>query len=203
MHSYKKETRSCQKYFYYYSASSKKSKELQVELPEALFICIIQVSFNYTGVLHNNIIPANLNFEKIDFSQSYDIPNLLRVYSFNPTGYLGLTNVKYISVKPFPFSQVKAIIIRSTKLSTVNGTGNVDSNSSNSTSAKFEVVVLSAHFLFELYIDVDAIRADYYKNLYVLQNKEKFWYTKAAFQMNNSSLLYQFSENVVFRIVMG
>lgn len=157
----------------------------------------------YAGVLRNNVIPANLSLEGIDPSRPYDIPNLPRVYSFDPTGYPGLTNVKYISTKPLPLDQVKADIIRSAKLSTANGTGNVGSNSSNSTSAKFEVAVLSAHSPFELRVDADAIRAGYYKHLYALQGKGKFWYTGAAFHTHDSSLLWQFSENVVKSIVTG
>lgn len=156
----------------------------------------------YTGVLRNNAIPAKPSLEAIDPSRPYDIPSLPRVYSFDPTGYAGLTNVKYISAKPLPLEQVKADIINSAKLLTANTAGNVN-NSSNSTGAKFEVAVLSSHSPFELNVGADAIRAGYYKRLYALQGKGRFWYTGAAFHTHDSSLLWHFTEKVVARIVTG
>ncbi|MCJ1343173.1 hypothetical protein MMC31_001365 [Peltigera leucophlebia] len=155
----------------------------------------------YAAVLRNNVIPANLSLEAIDPSRPYNIPNLPKVYSFNPTRNPGLTDVKYVSTNPLPLEQVKADIIKSAKLSITDISGNV--SSSNSTSAKFEVTVLSAHSPFELHVDADAIREGYYKKLYALQGKGRFWYTGAAFNVHDSSSLWQFSEKVVARIVSG
>lgn len=156
----------------------------------------------YTAVLRNNVFPANISLQGIDPSQPYDIPKLPHVYSFSPTGYPGLTNVKYISTEPLPLERVKADIINSAKLSTVSSAGNVNSGS-NKTSPNFEFAVLSAHSPFELRVDADAIRDGYYKKLYALQGKGRFWYTGAAFHTHDSSLLWQFSEGVVARIVTG
>ena len=157
----------------------------------------------YTGVLrNNNVIPANVSLEAIDPSRPYNIPNLPKVYAFNPTGYAGLTDVKYISANPLPLEQIEADIINSAKLSiTGYTTGNVNSNSSNSTSSKLEVAVLSSHSPFELHVDADEIREGYYKKLYALQGKGRFWYTGAAFHVHDSSSLWQFSEKVIARIV--
>lgn len=153
----------------------------------------------YAAVLRNKIFPSNLTLQGIDPSQPYDIATLPKVYFFSPTGYPGLTNVKYISAEPLPLERVKADIIGSAKLSTANSAGNV--NSSNTTSPNFEVAVLSAHSPFELRVDANAIRDGYYKKLYALQGKGKFWYTGAAFHTHDSSLLWQFSEGVVAKIV--
>lgn len=154
----------------------------------------------YAGVLRNNVIPGNYSLQGIDPSQPYNIPKLPRVYSFYPTGYPGLTNVKYISTEPLPLEQVEADIINSITLSTADHAGNLDSNSSN---PKFEVAILSAHSPFELRVDADAIREGYYRKLYALQGKRRFWYTGAAFHTHDSSLLWQFSEKIVARIVAG
>lgn len=153
----------------------------------------------YAAVLRNNVIPANVNLRGVDPSQPYDIASLPKVYSYSLTGYPGLTNVKYISAEPLPLERVKADIIGSAKLSTVNSAGNV--NNSNTTSPNFEVTVLSSHSPFELRVDANAIRDGYYKRLYALQGKGRFWYTGAAFHTHDSSLLWQFSEGVVARIV--
>lgn len=155
----------------------------------------------YTAVLRSNnnvFFPANLSLQGIDPSQPYDIAKLPKVYSFSPTGYPGLTNVKYISAEPLPLERVKADIIGTAKLSTVNNNsaGNVSNNNN-----KFEVAVLSAHSPFELRVDANAIRDGYYKKLYALQGKAKFWYTGAAFHTHDSSLLWQFSDGIVARIV--
>ena len=160
----------------------------------------------YTTVLRNNVIPPNLSLHALDPSQPYDIPNLPRIYSFDPTGYPGLTNVKYISNQPLPLERVKADILNNAKLLTATTAGNVNSNgssNSNSTSANLEVTVLSAHSPFELRVDADAIRGGYYKKLYALQGKGRFWYTGAAFHTHDSSSLWEFSEKVVARIVLS
>ena len=157
----------------------------------------------YAGVLRNNVIPPNLSLHAIDPGQPYDIPGLPRIYSFDPTGYPGLTNFKYISNKPLALEQVKANIVNNAKLLTESTAGNLNSTSSNSTSAKLEVAVISAHSPFELRVDADAIRSGYYKKLYALQGKGRFWYTGAAFHTHDSSSLWQFSEKVVARIATG
>lgn len=169
---------------------------------EASLFAQFKYASYYTAVLRNNVFPANLSLQGIDPSHPYNIPNLPRVYSFSPTGYPGLTNVKYISAEPLPLERVKADIINSAKLSTASSAGNVNSGSNN-TSPNFEVAVLSAHSPFELRVDADAIRDGYYKKLYALQGKGKFWYTGAAFHTHDSSLLWQFSEGVIARIVAG
>ena len=160
----------------------------------------------YAGVLRNNVIPANVGLEAIDPSRPYNIPDLPKVYSFDPTRNSGLTDVKYVSTDLLPLEQVKADIINTAKLATANTIGNVNSSnssSSNSRSAKFEVPVLVAHSPFELHVDADTIRQGYYKKLYALQGKGRFWYTGAAFHVHDSSSLWQFSEKVVARIVTG
>ena len=166
----------------------------------------------YAGALRSNVIPANVSLEAIDPSRLYNIPDLPKVYSFTPTGFSGLTNFKYIRNKPLPLKQVEADIINSAKLATANITENVvsgsssnnNNNTNNSTRAPFfEVAVLTAHSPFELRVDADAIREGYYKKLYALQGKGKFWYTGAAFHVHDSSSLWQFSEKVVARIVTG
>ncbi len=155
----------------------------------------------YAAVVRNNVIPANVSLEAIDPSQPYYIPKLPKVYSFNAIGYPGLIDVKYVSANPLPLEQVEADIINSAKLASADISGNL--NSTNSTKDTFEVAVLTAHSPFELYVDADAIREGYYKKLYALQGKGKFWYTGAAFHVHDSSSLWQFSEKVVDRIVTG
>ncbi len=160
----------------------------------------------YTAVLRNNVIPANVSLEAIDPSQPYNIPTLPKVYSFNAIGYPGLIDVKYISTDLLPLEQVKANIINSAKLATADLSGNLNSSSSSNTTTTrptFEVAVLTAHSPFELHVDADAIREGYYKKLYALQGKGRFWYTGAAFHTHDSSSLWQFSEKVVDRIVTG
>ena len=155
----------------------------------------------YAAVVRNNVIPANTSFEAIDPSRPYYITKLPKAYSFNAIGYPGLIDVKYVSANPLPIKQVEADIINSAKLATADISGNL--NSSNSTRATFEVAVITAHSPFELHVDADAIREGYYKKLYALQGKGKFWYTGAAFHVHDSSSLWQFSEKVVDRIITG
>lgn len=164
----------------------------------------------YAAVLRNtnNLIPANVSLEAIDPSRPYYIPKLPRVYSFNALGYPGLVDLKYISTKPLPLEQVKADIINSAKLATASTSGNLNFNSNSNSSSNngttaeptFEVAALTTHSPFELHVDADAIRQGYYKKLYALQGKGRFWYTGAAFHAYDSSSLWQFSENVVARI---
>lgn len=158
----------------------------------------------YAAVLrnNNNLIPPNVSLQAVDPSRPYNLPKLPRVYSFNLLDHPGLLDVKYVSTKPLPLEQVKADIINSAKLAAdSNSTSNSNSSKNNTTTPAFEVAVLTAHAPFELHVDADAIRQGYYKNLYALQGKRRFWYTGAAFHTHDSSSLWEFSDKVVARIV--
>lgn len=179
-----------------------KLKHFDLDDEERSIFAKFKYAVYYAGVLRNNLIPPNVSLEAIDPSQPYNIPKLPKAYSFNQISYPGLIDVKYVSSNPIPLEQVKADIIDSAKLASGDISGN--SNSSNTTTAAtFEVAVITAHSPFELHVDADTIREGYYKKLYALQGKGRFWYTGAAFHVHDSSSLWQFSEKVVARIVTG
>ncbi|KIJ27447.1 hypothetical protein M422DRAFT_271356 [Sphaerobolus stellatus SS14] len=57
------------------------------------------------------------------------------------------------------------------------------------------------HTPFELVVSKEQIAAGFYKELYGLQGARRTWWSGAAFHTHDSSLLWQFTEGIVQRMV--
>ncbi len=149
----------------------------------------------YTGVLRNSGLPDNVAIQNVGSDTPYNIPPFPSIYSLDPTGIPGLQNVKYSSDSPLPIEKVKADILQTMKRISTAGKLN------NTSADAVELAFFSSHTPFELNVDAAAIKAGFYKELYALQGKGRFWYNGAAFHTHDSSLLWQFSEGLISRIV--
>jgi NAD(P)-binding Rossmann-like domain len=146
----------------------------------------------YTGVLRHSGIPDNMAVTNIGADTPYHLPALPGVYSISPTGIPGLHNVKYGSPTQLSDAQVKADIVASVKRLRTAGT-------LPTTTPEF--AAFASHSPFELTVPTNAIKAGFYRNLYALQGRNRTYYTGAAFHTHDSSLLWQFTEALLPRIV--
>jgi hypothetical protein len=146
----------------------------------------------YTGLLRGTGIPDNVSVDNIGLDTPYHLPSLPGVYSISPTGVAGLHSVKYGSPVQLSSARVQADILASVKRLGTAGT---------IATTKPEFAVFASHSPFELTVSTAAISAGFYRRLYALQGRNNTYYTGAAFHTHDSSLLWQFTEALLPRII--
>lgn len=145
----------------------------------------------YTGLLRNSGDPANIALLSRGFNTKYHIPVLPNVYALYPSSIPGLQNVYYGSETILPVSQVMDNIITTVRRIFPNVTA----------TAPPEFAVIASHSPFMLTVPSSAIEAGFYRNLNKLQGYRNMYYTGATFQTQDSSLIWQFTELLLPRVV--
>ncbi|KAK6386669.1 hypothetical protein LTR65_008869 [Meristemomyces frigidus] len=149
-------------------------------------------SYYWAAVLKDSGIPYNTSLANVDPSAPYAIPQMPGVYGFGTVpGFSGLHTVYYGSPYPQSDAEVRANILDTTaRLVESLGYGTV-----NGTMA--ELVGFSAHNPYELTVSTDAIEDGFYGKLESLQGSKRTWWTGAAFQTEDSSAIWKFTEQRV------
>ena len=148
----------------------------------------------YTCLLRNTGIPDNVSFVNVGTNTPYNIPILPGIYKIQPTGIPGLTTIKYGSATTLPNDQVKADL-----LATIQRMHTAGTITAPATTPEF--AIFSGHTPFELAVSADAIQNGFYTKLYGLQGMRNTFYTGAAFHTHDSSLLWQFTQALLPRVV--
>ena len=141
----------------------------------------------YTGVLRNTGLPPTVAINNGAPELPYQLPKLPAPYTFSPTGVLNVTHVYYGSATPILDDQVKADILASLKRVGAAGTVSVAETPEFATYAR--------HVPFFLTAPPSAIKEGFYDKVNALQGQRHTWYTGAAFQTQNSALIWNFTEN--------
>jgi hypothetical protein len=147
----------------------------------------------YAGLVRGSGIPDNVNIENVGANTPYNLPVLPGLYSFIPTGVPGLHKVLYGSPTSLPSHQVKHDITATVRR--LQETGSIPNTSTP------EFAVFSSHSPFEFTVPSSAIQAGFYRKLNALQGHRQTFYTGAAFHTHDSSMLWQFTEALLSRIV--
>jgi hypothetical protein len=121
----------------------------------------------------------------------YNLAPLPGIYSLAPTEAPGLWNVKYGNSFWLPDDVVKAAIVGDINRMRERGSVPVHFE---------EFVAFSSHAPFEMMVSGEEIARGFYTNLNALQGRHETYYTSAAFQTNDSSLIWQFTEGVLPQI---
>ena len=147
----------------------------------------------YTGLLRNSGIPASIGtLLSRGFNTKYHVPILPNIYSISPSTIPGLQSVFYGSDTILPVDQVTDNIITTVQRIFPNVTA----------TAPPEFAVFSSHSPFMFTVPSSAIEAGFYQNLNKLQGYRHMYYTGAAFQTQDSSLIWQFTEALLRRVVI-
>ena len=137
-------------------------------------------------------LPAGLLVLNTAPDTPYNLPPLPGLYALLATPVPGLWNALYGASAPIPDATIKQSIEDSIQRMASAGTYPV----------QFEGYVLySNHTPFELMVSADDIADGYYNVLNSLQGRHNTFFTGAAFQTNDSSLIWQFSEMLLPSIV--
>ena len=146
----------------------------------------------YTALLRNTGFPNNISFLNNAVNTPYNLPPQPSVYSFAPTAIPGVQSVFYGGPSNLTDAFVQADIIKSVRELQ-------KANNLPETTPTF--AIYSSHTPFELTVPADAIAAGFYSKLYALQGLRNTFYTGAAFHAYDSSLLWEFTEALLPKIV--
>lgn len=146
-----------------------------------------------TGVVELAGVPAGVSLQNTGAGTPYDLPPLPGIYGLTPSPAPGLYNVKYGSAYALPDALVRQAIIADIQRLRSAGTFPV-------TFKGFEI--FSNHAPFQLMVQSADIAGGFYKALNSLQGRNNTFYTGAAFQTNDSSLIWSFTEALLPKIAV-
>lgn len=155
----------------------------------------------YTGLIRHSGIPDNLTVVNVGATTPQNTPVLPAVYAFNPTGVPDLHRVKFGS--PYALAsdaEVQTAIVASLRRLQQSDSGGGAVPAVTATNAT-EFAVFASHTPFELTVSSEAIAGGFYRELNALQGQRHTYYTGAAFHTHDSSLLWQFTEPLLPRVV--
>ena len=144
-----------------------------------------------TALVKIDGITPGLTVQNVGADTTYNLAALPGIYSLAPTQVPGLYNVKYGSDVWLPDAIVKAQIVAD--IAKLKWAGTVP--------AVFKgFIAFSSHAPFELMVSPAEISGGFYNTLNSLQGRHNTYYTGAAFQTNDSSLIWQFTESLLPQI---
>jgi hypothetical protein len=147
----------------------------------------------YAGLLRNTGL-GNLTVDNLGSDTPYNLTPLPGAYDIGTTTIPDVSDFYYCAESELPEDQVKADVISAIKRLRA-------ANTVPASQLEPEFVAFAAHVPFALMVPAEAIRAGFYKDLYALQGQRRTYYTGAAFHTHDSSLLWDFTENLVSRIL--
>ncbi|KAI1749880.1 FAD/NAD(P)-binding domain-containing protein [Xylaria castorea] len=148
----------------------------------------------YTGVLNNTGLDEPLI--ATGPGRRYDLPVLPGIYTATPIviGEGGMTQIYYGSPTVLPDEQVQADIVATIRrYQDRNGLPVTEPN----------WLKFSSHSPFNLMVSNDAIADGFYKKLFSLQGQRNTFYNGAAWQTQDSSVIWKFTDDYVIPKILG
>jgi len=147
----------------------------------------------FDAVLQNTGLPDDLSLTNADFSMPDGVPTADRVVLTVSTvgffGVPGLHHLDYSSGREISDADAQADILATVaKYCAANGLN---------TTVEPVFLGFNNHAPFELTVPAEAIRNGYYKQRNALQGRQNTWYTGAAWQAHDSTLIWNFTETAV------
>jgi hypothetical protein len=144
----------------------------------------------YNSVIRNSGVPDDTSLTNLALTSPEGIPALPGMYTVQATGVPGLHTAYYGSPFPIPLDQVKASML-SDIAKVVKAAGFPPANGTA------EFAAFGDHSPFQITVSVDAINAGFYDKMNALQGKQQTWWTGAAWQTQDSSEIWKYSEQIV------
>ena len=135
-------------------------------------------------------VPAGLSITNSNARSEFNLPQLPGFYGISPTRVPGMWNVKFGSTVPLSDFDVKATIVNQIRRLS-------DPTYFPSRPRVLEIVTFSAHTPFELNVTGDEISRGFYGSLNDLQGHNRTYYSGAAFQSHDSSLIWRFTKDTL------
>lgn len=151
-------------------------------------------SFYWDMVIRDSGIPDDVSVDNVNFGAALGLPALPGLHSLGRTALPGLHTAYYTS----PFARTDDEV----KADTLATLAKVVAANGFDTSARPEFVGFNNHSPFVLTVSVDAIRGGFYRRLNALQGRRNTWWTGAAWQAQDSTQIWNWTEtNVLPQLV--
>ncbi|KAI0833181.1 FAD/NAD(P)-binding domain-containing protein [Hypoxylon sp. FL0890] len=145
----------------------------------------------YTGILNNT--GFDISMHAVGPNEAYGIPQLPGPYLFGINQ--GLTQVYYGSPKVLSDDDVKADILANVRR--IQQARGIPTNSTP------DWLAFSNHSPFNLMVSNEAIQDGFYAKLFALQGQRHTFYNGAAWHTQDSSVLWQFTEDYILPILLA
>jgi hypothetical protein len=147
-------------------------------------------SYYWDMVVSGSGLPDDVSVNDVDFAAPNGIPVLPGLYSIDATGLPGLHTAYFGSPHYMSDAQVKA--------ATVAALGRLaHANEWDNGTFAPQIVEFHNHSPYLLTVSVEAVRKGFYRRLNALQGAKSTWWTGAAWQAHDSSMIWNFTETVV------
>jgi hypothetical protein len=157
----------------------------------SLFSQFINTAY-YTGLIRNTGLPENMTYTNVDVTAPYSLPDLPGLYALSATAVPGLLDIKYGSRTALSNDAVKADIIKTIR--------RLRESLGIQTNDEPEFAAYDNHTPFRLTVSPEAVKAGFYNKLNALQGHLHTFWTGAAFDAHDSSLLWNFTETLLPQI---
>jgi hypothetical protein len=152
-----------------------------------------QYTTYYAGIIRNGV-PDGVSVTNTDPSAPYDIPAPPYTQGFSFSGVPGLHTFSTISDTPRTQAEIEGVILSEL-------TGLVAAKTFPASTAS--IAVISNHSPIDLRVPVKSIEDGFYSDLYALQGRHGTYYTGAAWGPDDSSLLWAYTEEKVFPVLLA
>ena len=151
-------------------------------------------SYYWDMLIRNTGIPINESINNINPEAPGLVPPLPALYGIDPTRVPGLDAAYFSSPHYLSNEEVKAEVLATiARIKAANGIP---------TDGTPEFVDFHNHAPFELTVPIGAIRNGFYSDVNALQGQKNTWWTGAAWQAQDSSLIWNWTEyNLLPRIL--
>lgn len=151
----------------------------------------------YTSLVNiSGVDQSASEFKNINQSDTeFNVPQLPAIWRVSKTGIPDLYQVEYGTRNTLPYKDIDAAgTAIKDGLEKLRGAGLIKSDD------PFEIVELECHSPYLPHVSPEAIRGGFYKKLEALQAKKRTFWTGAAFQTQDSSLLWAYTKNLVANV---
>jgi len=146
----------------------------------------------WTAIIRNSGLPDNHSITNLSLARPENLPSLPAIYEITPTGIPNTLNLKYGSPHSLSEDAVKAEILRSLARLRRASPQLFKSPHSNP-----EFALFVSHDPFGLTVPVSAINDGFYDKLNSLNGHRSTFYTGAAYQAHDASLLFEFTTGLL------
>jgi hypothetical protein len=153
-------------------------------------------SYYWTSVVRNSGVPDNTSISAVSFTAPDGVPAMPDIYDIEATGVPELHTVYYGSSYAISDDQVQSNIL-SALAEVVKAAGFPPA------SGPATIVAFKDHSPFELVVSVDEINGGFYDRANALQGNKGTYWTGAAWQAYDSSLIWNFTEYNVLPKIIG
>ena len=171
---------------------------LDLSVEESELFSKLKANAYYTGIMRNTGLPGDIRINNVGEHHRYKQPKFPGAYAYKPAYIDGMVDIKYGAEEALPVELVKANIMEDMRSLQRAG---VIASEVNVEATEF--VRLVAHGPYTPMVSPEEIRNGFYKKLFALQGQKDTYYTGAAWVVQDSSILWRFTEETILPLVLA